>query len=215
MLIIHVGQSKNKGSEQLAHILALEKTVQEYKSHVEKDLINDHVNDIIDYDLQLTSAKGLLSKATQSLRQKKSALGVSAQTDLHLLRNNKWLQTQTNAHALKIQIREWLRQCKFELDQLEQSYQSSVKENHIQSHVESSIKQREPAISKLVTTYNTLCDELLGMIQLQKAPPGAIPPCPIPSKGIFQLDVDSDIWQDVGLGEGHPDTPHWLADEAV
>ncbi|KIK12641.1 hypothetical protein PISMIDRAFT_120493 [Pisolithus microcarpus 441] len=112
-------QSKNKGSEQLAHILALEKTVQEYKSHVEqleKDLINDHVSDIIDYDLQLTSAKGLLSKATQSLRQKKCALGVSAQTDLHLLRNNKWLQTQTNAHALKIRIREQLCQCKFELE---------------------------------------------------------------------------------------------------
>ncbi|KAI6115788.1 hypothetical protein EV401DRAFT_2058086 [Pisolithus croceorrhizus] len=112
-------QSKNKGSEQLAHILALEKTVQEHKSHVEQleeDLINDN----------LTSAKGSLSKATQALKQKK---------------------------------------------------------DHIQSHVESSIKQREPAISKLVTTYNTLCDELL-------APPGAIPPCPIPSKGIFQLDVD-------------------------
>ncbi|KAI6098181.1 hypothetical protein F5141DRAFT_1190810 [Pisolithus sp. B1] len=180
-------QSKNKGSEQLAHILALEKTVQEYKNHVEQleeDLINDDVNDIIDYDLQLTSAKGSLSKATQALKQKKGALG-------------------------------WLCQHKFELEQLEQSYQSSVKENHIQSHVESSIKQREPAISKLVTTYNTLCDELLGMIQLQKAPPGAIPPCPIPSKGIFQLDVDSDIWQDVGLGEGHPETPCWLADEAV
>ncbi|KAI6118132.1 hypothetical protein F5141DRAFT_1187169 [Pisolithus sp. B1] len=169
-------QSKNKGSEQLAHILALEKNC---TGQLEEDLINDDVNDIIDYDLQLTSAKGLLSKATQALKQKKGALGVSAQTDLHLLRNNKWLQTQTNAHALKIQIREWLCQCK------------------------------EPAISKLVTTYNTLCDELLGMI------PHAIPPCPIPSKGIFQLDVDSDIWQDVGLGEGHPDTPCWLADEAV
>ncbi|KAI6111089.1 hypothetical protein F5141DRAFT_1188346 [Pisolithus sp. B1] len=204
-------QSKNKGSEQLAHILALEKTVQEYKNHVEQleeDLIDDDINDIIDYDLQLTSAKGSLSKATQALKQKMSALGVSAQTDLHLLRNNKWLQTQTNAHALKIQIREWLCQCKFELERVEQSYQSSVKENHIQSHVESSIKRREPVISKLVTTYNTLCDELKHL----QVP---IPPCPIPSKGIFQLDVDSDIWQDVGLGEGHPDTPCWLADEAV
>ncbi|KAI6156246.1 hypothetical protein EDD17DRAFT_1779699 [Pisolithus thermaeus] len=168
-------QPNNKGSEQLAHILALEKTVQEYQNHVEQleeDLIND----------DLTSAKGSLSKATQALKQKKSALGVSAQTDLHLLRNNKWLQTQTNAHALKIQIREQL--CP-------------------QSHVESSIKQREPAISKLVTTYNTLCDEL------------CYSPFSHTIQGNFQLDVDSDIWQDVGLGEGHPDTPCWLADEAV
>ncbi|KAI6016369.1 hypothetical protein BKA83DRAFT_4060166 [Pisolithus microcarpus] len=53
------------------------------------------------------------------------------------------------------------------------------------------------------------------MIRLSRAPPGAIPPTPIPSKGLFQLDVDSDIWQDVGLGEGLPDPPQWLADEDV
>ncbi|KAI5982636.1 hypothetical protein EDD15DRAFT_2391151 [Pisolithus albus] len=211
-------QSKNKGSELLAHILALEKTVQGYKSHVEQleqDLVNDRVTDIIDYNLQLASVQGSLAKADQALKQKKSALGVSAQTDLHLLRNNKWLQTHTNAKALKIRIRERLCQRKFELERLEQSYQNSVNESHLHSHVESSIKRREPAISKLVTTYNTLCGELLGMIRLSRAPPGAIPPTPIPSKGLFQLDVDSDIWQDVGLGEGLPDPPRWLADEDV
>ena len=51
--------------------------------------------------------------------------------------------------------------------------------------MESSIKRREPTILKLVTTYNNLCAELQSMIWLQKAPPGAIPPPPIPSKGIF------------------------------
>ncbi|KAI6112338.1 hypothetical protein EDD17DRAFT_1491423, partial [Pisolithus thermaeus] len=60
-----------------------------------------------------------------------------------------------------------------------------VVDNHLQSHVQSAIKRREPAISQLITTYNNLCDELLGMIQLQKAPPGAIPHLPIPTKGIF------------------------------
>ncbi|KIN95987.1 hypothetical protein M404DRAFT_94043, partial [Pisolithus tinctorius Marx 270] len=45
-------------------------------------------------------------------------------------------------------------------------------------------------------------------------PPGAIPPNPIPSKGIFQLDVDSDIWQG-GLEELSASTPCWLADESV
>ncbi|KAI6108097.1 hypothetical protein F5141DRAFT_1189102 [Pisolithus sp. B1] len=53
------------------------------------------------------------------------------------------------------------------------------------------------------------------MIRLSRAPPGAVPPLPMPSEGLFQLDVDSDIWQDVGLGEGHPDPPKWLADEDV
>ncbi|KAI6095316.1 hypothetical protein F5141DRAFT_1191368 [Pisolithus sp. B1] len=184
-------QSKNKGSQELAYILSLEKTAEDYQSHVDKlenDLINNHVNDIIDFNLQLAAAKGSLSKASHALKQKKNALGVSAKTDLYLLRNNKWLQTQINAQALKTRIREQLCQCKFELE-------NSVNESHIQSH---------PAILKLVSTYNNLC-----------APPGAIPPTPMPSKGIFQLDVDSDIWQDVGLGECHPDPPQWLADESV
>ncbi|KAI6108645.1 hypothetical protein EV401DRAFT_2076747 [Pisolithus croceorrhizus] len=98
-------QSKTKGAKLLAHILSLEKSVQDYQSHVdqlEMELINDQVNDILDFDLQHTAAKSLLSKATKALQQKKSALGVSAQTDLYLLRKNEWLQGQTNAQALKI-----------------------------------------------------------------------------------------------------------------
>ena len=89
------------------------------------DLVNDHISDIIDYDLQLTAAQASLSKAAHALEQKKNALGVSAQTDLYLLRNNKWLKTQTNAQALKIRIRERLRQRKFELERLERSYRGS------------------------------------------------------------------------------------------
>ncbi|KAI6101077.1 hypothetical protein EV401DRAFT_1894232 [Pisolithus croceorrhizus] len=186
------GQSKNKGANLLAHILSLEKSVQDYQSHVdqlEMDLVND----------RHAAAKSLLSKATKALQQKKSALGVSSQTDLYLLRNNK----------------EHLWQCKFELQRLEGSFQNSANDNHLQSHVQSAIKRREPAISQLITTYNNLCDELLGMIQLQKAPPGAIPHLPIPTKGIFQLDVDSNIWQDCEPGEGSSEPPRWLADEAV
>ncbi|KAI6147069.1 hypothetical protein BKA82DRAFT_4330009 [Pisolithus tinctorius] len=159
-----------------------------HQSHVdqlEMDLHNDCVNDIIDFNLQLTATQASLSKATQALRQKKSALGVSVQTDLYLLRNNK----------------ECLCQCKFEFEWLEQSSKNSINENNLQSHVKSSIKQQEPAISKLVTSYNTLCDELM-------APPGAISPFPIPPKGIFQLE-------DVGLAEGCANPPSWLADEAV
>ncbi|KAI6127057.1 hypothetical protein F5141DRAFT_1186285 [Pisolithus sp. B1] len=186
----------------LAHILSLEKSVQDYQSHVdqlEMDLVNDHVNDIIDFDLQCTAAKNLLPKATKALQQKKSALGVSAQTDLYLLRHNK----------------ECLQQCKFELECLEGSSRNSANDNHLQSHVQSAIKQREPAISQLITTYNNLCDELSGMIWLQKAPPGAILHLSIPTKGIFQLDVDSDIWQDCEPGEGSSEPPQWLADDAV
>ena len=98
---------------------------------LENDLVNDHISDFIDYNLQLAAAKGSLLKATQALVQKKNALGVSAKTDLYLLRNNKWLQTQTNAQALKIQVREWLCQWMFEWEQLEKSYRSSANGEYI------------------------------------------------------------------------------------
>ena len=129
-LIFHciIGQSKKRGSEQLAHILTLEKTVEGYQHHVDKlemDLVKDCVSDVIDHNLQLNVARGSLSKATHALEQKKNALGVSAQTDLYLLRNNKWLQSQTNAQALKIQIRERLHQQNLELERLEHPYRGS------------------------------------------------------------------------------------------
>ena len=72
-----------------------------------------------------TAHRASLSKAACALEQKKNALGLSAQTDLYLLQNNKWLKTQTNAQALKIRIRERLRQRKFELERLECSYRGS------------------------------------------------------------------------------------------
>ena len=53
------------------------------------------------------------------------------------------------------------------------------------------------------------------MIRLQKAPSGAIPPLSIPSKGIFELDVDSNIWHDVGLEGCNIEPPRWLADKGV
>ncbi|KAI6099041.1 hypothetical protein F5141DRAFT_959937, partial [Pisolithus sp. B1] len=34
-------------------------------------------------------------------------------------------------------------------------------------------------------------------------------------KGIFQLDVGSDIWQDAEPGEGSFESPHWFADGTV
>ncbi|KAI6163378.1 hypothetical protein EDD17DRAFT_1507371 [Pisolithus thermaeus] len=156
-------QSKTKGAKLLAHILSLERSVQEYQSCVdqpEMELINDQ-----------HSAE----------KQKKGALGGSAQVDLYLLRNNKWLQAQTNAQALKVQISECLWQHKLELECLEGSSRTSAN---------ASILKKKHYL-------------------------GAVPPLPIPTKGIFQLDVDSDIWQDAEPGEGSSEPPCWLSDGTV
>ena len=54
------------------------------------------------------------------------------------------------------------------------------------------------------------------LIHRNKAPVGAVVPRDIEHDGLFELDVDDDIWQDVGLDETHDDAPpQWLSDEGV
>ena len=67
---------------------------------------------------------------------------------------------------------------------------------------------------KLAKTYNKLCTKQL--IKVEKAPQGAIAPWPINMDGLFNLDIDDEIWQDVGLVE--TDTaapPQWMSDDTV
>ncbi|KAF9230099.1 hypothetical protein BU15DRAFT_57595, partial [Melanogaster broomeanus] len=42
-----------------------------------------------------------------------------------------------------------------------------------------------------------------------------IPPLPIQCDSLFKLDVDNDIWQDVGLEDETPEPPSWLANGSV
>ena len=37
------------------------------------------------------------------------------------------------------------------------------------------------------------------MVEKRAAPRGAIAPLPIQLDGLFKLDIDDDIWQDIGL----------------
>lgn len=92
---------------------------------------------------------------------------------------------------------------------------SQVIELNLRSHTDASIKRREPTILKIVSTYNTLCGQLHALIRQRKAPAGAIPPQLISHDGIFQLDVDDEIWQDIGLEDGTADPPRWLSDQNV
>lgn len=89
-------------------------------------------------------------------------------------------------------------------------------EKNLRSHAESSIKRREPTIYKLANTYNGLCHQLTGFISCGQAPPGSAAPRPIQRDGLFKLDVDDDIWQDIGLDDEYDGgVPRWLGDEGV
>jgi hypothetical protein len=77
-------------------------------------------------------------------------------------------------------------------------------------------KTNDVFLMKLANTYNDLCHQLTGRIASGQAPPSSAAPQPIQRNGLFKLDVDDDIWQDVGLDDEYDDRiPWWLGDEGV
>ncbi|KIJ61163.1 hypothetical protein HYDPIDRAFT_31672 [Hydnomerulius pinastri MD-312] len=92
-----------------------------------------------------------------------------------------------NALAVKTQIWDRLRQRKFELERIERAYWQTIGDQRLRSHAEAS----------------------------RRAMRGAIVPHYIPREGLFELNVDDDIWQDVGLADDEVDPPAWLADDRV
>ena len=82
-------------------------------------------------------------------------------------------------------------------------------------HTEASIKRRDPSIQSLAHKYNKLVDEIIRAIDKDKK--RVLPPLHINLNNLFGLDVDDDIWQDVGLTESDEVTepPAWLCNEEV
>lgn len=87
----------------------------------------------------------------------------------------------------------------------------------LKTHIEDAVKRRDPSIQQLVREYNRLCVQMKTLIGQKKAPKNAVAPAEIDPKGIWALDVNDDIWQDVGLDDEDNETepPLWLKSETV
>ncbi|KAF8837827.1 hypothetical protein BDN67DRAFT_869888, partial [Paxillus ammoniavirescens] len=95
-------------------------------------------------------------------------------------------------------------------------------ERKLHDHTEAAVKRRQPGILQLANNYNNLCTQMQAIIWQKKAPCGVVPPLaapplPITRDGLFKLDVDDNIWQDLGLDDDESSAvlPGWLADEKV
>ncbi|KAG1846464.1 hypothetical protein F4604DRAFT_1884172 [Suillus subluteus] len=204
-------RSKTNNDEEISKILSLEKSLLEIDGAVrrmEMQLCIGNVDNLTDYKLRLVEEHAHQSRITDTLSRWKTRLGISQHTRLEQLRRNIYLQVHLDAQALKT-----LRQRKFEIEKLERSYRQAVNERKLNSHVDAAIQQRNPTIRKLVSTYNNLCADLSALIRQRRSPPNAIPPNPISPTGIFDLYIDADIWEDIGLNDVVPEPPDWLADE--
>ncbi|KIK81916.1 hypothetical protein PAXRUDRAFT_92959, partial [Paxillus rubicundulus Ve08.2h10] len=168
-------------------------------------------------EMDLQTSRQLLSSMKKTLTAKLSALGVEEERELKNLKASPYLCDRINARALKQHICDRLRQQKFELDRLQHDYRQTINEKKLHVHTQSALKHREPAITTLVAKYNSLCDKLQGHISSGSGPQQALVPKKISREGLFSLDVDDEIWQDVGL-EDREDTgliPAWLGDDEV
>lgn len=86
----------------------------------------------------------------------------------------------------------------------------------LHSHTQDSLKRCCPTVQSLGKTYNDLCRTMDGMIKRGSAPAGAVCPQKIPEGGLWALDVDDAIWQDIGLVDGEGGVPPpWLCHEAT
>lgn len=90
-----------------------------------------------------------------------------------------------------------------------------VLDEKLNTQLESGVNRREPGISQLARTYNDLCQQLRTLSDQGHAPRNVVLPQPVKIKGLFDLDVDDEIWQEIGLDDEDVSIPAWLGDQNV
>ncbi|KAI6098777.1 hypothetical protein EV401DRAFT_2061976 [Pisolithus croceorrhizus] len=179
-------------------IMETQKSLENYEARLaglEKDLLHG-IADMTNINIEIVECHKKITSFKQALQRQRTTLVLNGLADLAKIQNSSYLQ--------------------FEMERLEHSYQHTVSEQRLQNHTEASVKRCEPGIGKPASSYNNLCLQMVGLIQQGKAPQGSIAPLLIPRDSLFKLDVDDDIWQDVGLGDDSDGfLPPWLADVKV
>ncbi|KAG6912388.1 hypothetical protein DXG01_014955, partial [Tephrocybe rancida] len=205
-------QSKKAGKDVVNELIRLCETQSDLKKHVKEYNaiiadVDSPLDEYADARTELESVHKKLEELRTRIQRKQAVLGVGDRTRLTNLINNPFLALRMQTLALKQRLRDRLRFRKFELDRLERSFRKQVQDQRINDHTASSVNRRDPSISKLALNYNRLRDEMETLIKARKAPPRALCPDKIEMKGLFALDVDDAIWQDVGLDEGSNEAP--------
>ncbi|KDR66151.1 hypothetical protein GALMADRAFT_44200, partial [Galerina marginata CBS 339.88] len=217
-------QGKNLADKEIYAILILQEQLDAYTKEqaTYQDMLSTGNYEsgltIIEVQAYLNDFQTKIKNSLKSIQNKKDNLSIEDKANLKKLLGNKFLQTRMNALAVKQRIRERLCQRKFELNSLERSYRKTINRIKLEKHAQQQLKRKEPGIQVLVKKYNKLCEELEQMIKSKRAPKGAIAPLAIDTNKLFEIDVDDDIWQDVGLTDdhdGHDIIPGWLGNDDI
>ncbi|KAF9503945.1 hypothetical protein BS47DRAFT_1309035 [Hydnum rufescens UP504] len=222
-------QSKKKGFLAVEKILAVRQRLDAARDLVEalqKQLIAIPVSDTIatrNEVGEITSALAEQEKVVSCLSKQEDdltailKLGDPVSYDnLKKMKDHPWFEHQLNMRALKARILAKACQRNFEAHNLTGAFRSKALGDTAE-HTNKALKRRYRSIKNLVTDYNK---RRLSMIKLRGRrgiPRNAVIPPPIEMKGLFSLDVDNDIWQDIGLADDEfgGQVPPWLGDEDV
>ncbi|KDR74548.1 hypothetical protein GALMADRAFT_70781 [Galerina marginata CBS 339.88] len=217
-------QSKHLANKEIEDVLALvknkennEKELEEYENILDSGEYEDG-QDASTVQAYIEELQNKIKKTKKTIDNKRAKLSVDGRLNLSRLIGNEFLKMRMNALALKQRIRDRLRQRKFEIEGLERAYRNTVNQAKLQKHTDQQIRKKEPGIQSLARSYNKLCTELVKLIATKKAPQGALAPLPMELEGLFKLDVDDNIWQDIGLTDDNDDqmgVPLWLGNEDV
>ncbi|KDR74540.1 hypothetical protein GALMADRAFT_141567 [Galerina marginata CBS 339.88] len=217
-------QSKNQADKEIHTILILQEQLDSYTQ--EQATYQDMLNlgeyesgwTVIEVEAHLEDLQTKIKKIFKSIQNTKGKLSIDEKANLKKLLGNKFLRTRMNALALKQQIRQRLCQRKFELNSLERSYRKTINRLKLEKHAQQQLKRKEPGIQLLVKKYNKLCEELEKQIKSKAAPKGAAVPLLIDTNKLFEIDVDDDVWQDIGLTDDNDDfdtIPGWLGNDDI
>ena len=192
--------------------VVLEETLDELYDQLEAggaDIDVDSIGEEIDQVKKDRARTAVLSQ------KKKDSLNVKDREDWKCLQNNQFLAKRISTLALKQRVRDRLQMRRFEIDALKRHESKQKKDSHkLTQNAKAHINRREPTIKKLVIKYNKQVQELKDMIAGRKGVPlGGVAPLVINLDEIWDLDVDSDIWNDVGLETEEDGIPMWLGDE--
>ena len=149
--------------------------------------------------------------------RKRNALSVNNREAWKRLKDNRFLAKRMQALAWKQRLRDRLILWQFEIDALKRHESKSKKDaTKLAENAVIHIKRREPTIKNSLNAYNKLCRELKEMITDRDGiPTGGVAPIEIKLENLWNLDVDSPIWLDVGLDEeGDSESlPLWMIDD--
>ena len=124
------GRSQYAGRRAVEAILLLEKTLASHKRRInqlEQQLRKESGTlDAVDAEIMLNEDRASYARVKESIRCRRAKLGVGQRIALQKLKDDIFLQMKVNARAVKTQLRERLRQRKFELDRFERTYRNSL-----------------------------------------------------------------------------------------